>query len=97
LINGLAPTRRCTSCHDVTYQGSGFYPNITPDVDTGIGSWDEEDIKTAIRDGKNKDGKTLCATMERYPFSDAQLSDLAIYLQHLSPVKKKISGKCPSP
>lgn len=96
LINGLSSTRKCTSCHDVTYQGSGFYPNITPDVTTGIGSWDADDIKAAIRDGKDKDGKTLCATMERYAFSDAQLADLVIYLQHLTPVSKKITGKCPS-
>lgn len=96
LINGLSSTRKCTSCHDVTYQGSGFYPNITPDVATGIGSWGAEDIKAAIRDGKDKDGKTLCATMERYAFSEAELADLVTYLQHLTPVTKKISGKCPS-
>lgn len=96
LIDSLATVRRCTSCHDVTYKGSGFYPNITPDVETGIGSWDEEDIKTAIREGKDKDGKTLCATMERYDFTDAQLSDIAIYLKHLPPITKKITGKCPS-
>jgi len=96
LINGLEMTRRCTSCHDVSYQGSGFYPNITPDIDTGIGSWSAEEIKAAIHDGKDNDGKTLCATMERYPFNDAQLADLATYLQHLPPIKKKISAKCPS-
>ncbi|HET7539525.1 MAG TPA: c-type cytochrome [Polyangiaceae bacterium] len=97
LINGLETTRKCTSCHDVTYQGSGFYPNITPDVETGIGSWDENEIKIAIRDGKDKDGKTLCATMERYQFSDAELGDIAVYLKHLTPIKKKITGKCPVP
>jgi len=97
LIDGLEMTRKCTSCHDVTYQGSGFYPNITPDVDTGIGSWSADEIKAAIRDGKDKDGKTLCATMERFPFSEAELADIVVYLQHLPAVKKKISGKCPVP
>jgi len=92
LINGLEMTRKCTSCHDVTYQGSGFYPNITPDAETGIGSWSEEDIKVAIRDGKDIEGKTLCATMERYAFTEPQLSDLAIYLKHLTPVKKRSPG-----
>jgi hypothetical protein len=96
LISGLSNARKCTTCHDVSYQGAGFFPNITPDVTTGIGSWDEEDIKIAIRDGKDKDGVTLCATMERYAFTDEQLSDLAIFLKHLPPISKKISGKCPS-
>ena len=95
LIEGLESVRRCTTCHDVNYQGKGFYPNITPDVETGIGSWDAEDIKTAIHDGKDKDGETLCMTMERYDFTEAQLSDIAIYLQHLPAVSKKITVKCP--
>jgi hypothetical protein len=95
LIDDLSTNDKCTTCHDVTYQGSGFYPNLTPDVDTGIGSWTEEQIKVAIRDGKDKDGKTLCPTMQRYTFSDAELSDIVVYLQHLTPIKKKITGKCP--
>jgi len=95
LINSLSNARKCTTCHDVSYQGSGFFPNITPHVDNGIGSWDDEDIKVAIRDGKDKDGVTLCATMERYPFTDDQLTDLAIFLKHLPPKDKKITAKCP--
>jgi len=95
LIAGLGDTRKCTACHDVTYKGAGFYPNITPDVETGIGSWDTDAIKAAIRDGKDKDGKTLCATMERYTFTDAELSDIVVLLTHLTPVHNKISAKCP--
>jgi len=89
-------SQKCFSCHQGDYSGLGFYPNITPDMDTGIGSWSDEEIKTAIRDGKDNEGKTLCATMTRYDFTDAQLSDLVIYLKHLPPVKKKITVKCPS-
>jgi len=95
LIDGLSTVRKCTTCHQTDFGGSGFFANVTPDATTGIGSWDENDIKVAIRDGKDKDGKELCLTMERYPFSDAELSDLAIYLKHLAPVKRKISAKCP--
>ena len=95
LIKSLPANKTCTRCHDAKYQGIGFYPNITPDVATGIGSWNEEQINTAIRDGKDKDQQTLCATMERYPFNDDQLSDIAIFLKHLPPVNKKITAKCP--
>jgi len=97
LIDGIqADSQKCFTCHQKDYSGLGFYPNISPDIETGIGSWTDEEIKTAIRDGKDNDGKTLCATMTRYDFTDAQLSDLVIYLKHLAPVKKKISVKCPS-
>jgi hypothetical protein len=95
LIDGLSAVRKCTTCHQTDFGGSGFFANVTPDATTGIGSWDENDIKVAIRDGKDKDGNELCLTMERYPFSDAELSDLAIYLKHLAPVKRKINAKCP--
>jgi len=98
LINALPMDEKCTKCHDVTYQGSGFYPNITPDVDNGIGSWTLEDIKTAIREGKDKDQEALCMTMKRYiQFTDDELTDIAVFLKHLPPKPKKISNKCPSP
>jgi len=98
LINALPTDEKCTKCHDVTYQGSGFYPNITPDVDNGIGSWTLEDIKTAIREGKDKDQEALCMTMKRYiQFTDDELTDIAVFLKHLPPKPKKISNKCPSP
>ena len=96
LIEGLGSLRKCTACHDPSYKGAGFYPNITPDVETGIGSWTDDEIKAAISDGKDKDGKTLCATMERYTFTDAQVSDIVVFLKHLPAVSKTITAKCPS-
>jgi hypothetical protein len=95
LIAGLSEKTRCAYCHNTEFQGLGFYPNITPDEETGIGTWSDEQIKTAIRAGKDKDGVTLCATMERYPFTDDQVSDLVVFLKHLPPVVKKITAKCP--
>ncbi|MEI9939149.1 MAG: cytochrome c [Pseudomonadota bacterium] len=96
LIAALPEVDRCTACHDVTFQGAGFYPNITPDPTNGIGTWDISDIKTAIRDGKDKDGETLCTAMKRYTqFTDDELTDIAIFLQHLPAKTKKITAKCP--
>lgn len=38
-----------------------IYPaNITPDEETGIGSWTPQQVFNALRDGKDKDGNTLC-------------------------------------
>jgi hypothetical protein len=94
LIASLGKERTCPYCHDVSYSGGGFYRNITPDVATGIGSWTADEIKTAIHDGKDKDGKTLCKTMERYTFTDDQLTDIVVFLQHLKPITKKTTATC---
>lgn len=94
LIASLGKERTCTYCHDVSYSGGGFYRNITPDVATGIGSWTADEIKAAIRDGKDKDGKTLCKTMERFPFTDDEVSDIVVFLQHLKPISKKTTATC---
>ena len=50
-----------------------WVPNITPDVETGIGSWKDDEILRALRDGVAKDGHFLVPLM---PFSAYQhLSD----------------------
>ncbi len=36
--------------------GALFVPNITPDKDTGIGNWSEDDFVTAMREGIRPDG-----------------------------------------
>jgi len=95
LINSLSSVDKCTTCHQNDYSGSAFWPNITPDETTGIGGWTTDEIIAAIKDGKNKDGETLCSTMKRYTFTASQFSDLAIFLQNLPAVNHKITPKCP--
>src|SRR6478736_694433 len=86
LISDLSPPRRCTTCHDVTYRGSGFFPNITPDVATGIGSWDEDDIKVAIRDAQPQDRTKVWMIVRRQRLatasSDKVLKSAGISEQH---------------
>ena len=41
-------------------------PNITPDIETGIGAWSEAELITAIRDGIRPDGSLIGPPM---PFS----------------------------
>jgi mono/diheme cytochrome c family protein len=53
--------------------GSVWVPNITPDVETGIGSWKDDEILRVLRDGVAKDGHFLVPLM---PFPSYQhLSD----------------------
>ncbi len=95
LIAGLGTDSSCPTCHQKDYGGSAFWANITPDIDTGIGTWTDQQIKDAIHLGKDNEGNALCATMQHYAFTDDQLSDLVIFLRSLAPVSRKITIKCP--
>jgi hypothetical protein len=97
LISSLTPVaRQCPTCHQANYAGLGYWKNITPDPTTGIGgeAWTDDKIKRAIHDGLNADGSPLCTQMEHYQFTDAQLSDLVVFLRNLDPVVKNITLAC---
>lgn len=68
-----------------------FYPpNLTPDRETGLGSWTEADIVKAVRTGATPSGRTLVPIMP-YPsyakLTDADALALAAYLKSLKPIK----------
>lgn len=92
MIAGLAMP--CTACHQPNYAGAGHWPNITPDEDTGIGGWSDDDIKKAITQGIGIDGHVFCGDMVRFKFTDSELSDVVTFLHSLKPVSKTISTPC---
>ncbi|MDB4977592.1 MAG: putative diheme cytochrome c-553 [Myxococcaceae bacterium] len=92
----LTKTNICTSCHQADYAGLGFYPNITPDPDTGIGDWTDQQIKDAVTKGVDDEGKDLCALMQRYKFTATQQNDLVAFLRSLPAVNKDITDECPA-
>lgn len=68
----LAEAADCEACHTVdggtpfaggrpfdTEFGTLYAPNITPDEETGIGSWSDADFLRAMHEGIGKDGKNL--------------------------------------
>jgi mono/diheme cytochrome c family protein len=67
--------------------------NITPDVDTGIGAWSDDDFVSALQQGKAKDGVRLYPAMP-YPYFAKMSRDdiLAIraYLDTLEPVHRAV-------
>ena len=91
----LAELNQCVTCHQANYAGFTVFPNITPDVETGIGSWTDEQIVAALRDGKDADGASLCSTMQRYSFTDAQAADVVAFLRGLPAVSNAITLDCP--
>ncbi|WP_277183119.1 cytochrome c [Caballeronia sp. BR00000012568055] len=101
----LSKAGDCVACHTAprgkplagglpmtTPLGAIYTTNITPDPDTGIGKYTEEDFARALREGVAKDGHNLYPAMP-YP-SYAKINDedmhalYAYFLHGVSPVKQ---------
>ena len=68
-------------------------PNITPDKETGAGSWTDDMFARAIREGIGHDGRALAKEMWWTSFrdlSDEDLASVVVYLRTLAPVKNKL-------
>jgi mono/diheme cytochrome c family protein len=99
----LATAGNCVSCHThpggqlfagglefVTPFGTLYSTNITPDPETGIGKWTEQEFVTALRSGVRPDGEHLYPAFPYTAFtklSDADARALFVYLKTLSPVR----------
>ena len=67
-------------------------PNITPDVDTGIGKWSDADIVRALRQGRRPNGSRIGGMpFELYRhISDRDALAIAAYLRSLRPVRNQV-------
>jgi mono/diheme cytochrome c family protein len=86
-------------------EGSGFdysswgypgqvAPNITPDGDTGAGSWTDDMLARAIREGVAHDGHLLDPAAMPYEFyrsmSDEDLASIVAYLRSIPPFRNAL-------
>jgi len=73
-----------------------FYPrNLTPDPETGLGTWSAEEIIHAVRTGERPDGRILAPVMPYHSYSvltDDDAAALAAYLKSLPPVSHEVPG-----
>jgi len=101
----LAKAGDCIACHTAprgkpmagglpmaTPLGAIYTTNITPDPDTGIGRYSQDDFSRAVREGVAKDGHNLYPAMP-YPsyakINDADMQALYAYFMHgVSPVRQ---------
>lgn len=68
-------------------------PNITPDRETGAGTWPDDALARAIREGVGHDGRTLHPQMWYRSFrrlSDADVAAVVVYLRSLPPVRRPL-------
>ena len=70
-----------------------FAGNITPDMETGIGTWSEEQFITAVTAGVLPDGSVLTTHMPYayYKFwSPEDLKAVYAYLQTVAPIRRTV-------
>lgn len=75
--------------------GIFYAPNLTPDNETGLGTWTEAEIVTAITTGRRPDGRILAPIMPVKWFKSLKPDDaaaIAAYLKSLPPVSHKVPG-----
>jgi mono/diheme cytochrome c family protein len=98
----LTEAADCAACHTATggvpYAGGRefrtpfgtlYSPNLTADMQTGIGTWSEADFRRAVHKGIAKDGSRLYPAFpyESYTFlTDDDVSAIRAYLFSLAPV-----------
>ena len=69
--------------------------NLTPDQETGLGSWTREQIVKALTTGVRPDGRVLAPVMPYAAYAQMTREDalaIAAYLQSLPPVKREVPG-----
>lgn len=100
----LARAGNCMACHTgrggapyaggrtiQTPFGAIYSSNITPDKDTGIGTWTADDFWRALHNGKSKDGKLLYPAFPYPNYTKVTRADadaLFAYLRTLPPVSQ---------
>jgi mono/diheme cytochrome c family protein len=70
-------------------------PNLTPDKETGLGSWTNEQIEKALTTGERPDGRILAPIMPWRALASLTKPDLAAlvaYLRSLPPIANKVPG-----
>jgi mono/diheme cytochrome c family protein len=87
------PVAGSTIGHEVPGLGVFFAPNLTPEAETGLGTWSEDDIILAVRSGLRPDGRELALAMPWRSYAaltDADAAALAAYLKSLEPIRFEV-------
>jgi mono/diheme cytochrome c family protein len=98
----LAITADCISCHTVPDAGKPFAggraietpfgnivsPNITPDRDTGIGAWTDDEFDDAVRNGIRPNGARLYPAMPFTAYTKMSRADVLAIRAYLKTVER---------
>ena len=78
--------------------GVSYARNLTPDLETGLGTWTNVEIERALRSGVRKDGTPILPPMPWPSLSRLTPDDmgsLIAYLKSLPPIKHKVPTDVP--
>jgi len=70
-----------------------FTRNLTPDKETGLGNWTDEQVKLAVKTGVKNDGTVLFPVMPYHVYNgmaDADLDAVIAYLRSIQAVRDQI-------
>ena len=73
--------------------GTVYAKNITPDAETGIGTWTDDEVLRAITQGIAKNGDTLFPIMPYANYNrmaKQDLLDIIAYIRTFKPIKNKV-------
>lgn len=85
----IEATKGAGGLYDLADGTSIAAPNLTPDNETGIGTWTDDMLARAIREGVGHDGRVLHPAMDYGSFrriSDEDLAAVIVFLRSRSPV-----------
>ena len=71
-----------------------YAPNITQDIETGIGAWSDEEIMRAIREGIRPNGKIIGPPMPVLSYrgmSDFDVRAIVAYLRTVPPIRNVVA------
>jgi mono/diheme cytochrome c family protein len=75
--------------------GTFYGPNLTPDKETGLGSWTNAQVTAVLRTGVRPDGRVLAPIMPWRALAvltDQDAGAMVAYLRSLPPVANKVPG-----
>lgn len=73
--------------------GVVYPPNITPDIDTGIGGWSDQQLFDAITTGKDRFGGRLGVVMPWQGYrllKDSDVAAIVSYLRNIEPANHRV-------
>ena len=79
-----------------TPYGSLSSPNITPDKDTGIGGWSDDDFYRALHDGIGRNGEYLYPVMPYPSYTKMTREDVLAVKNYLFSLKPVFAPRAPS-
>jgi mono/diheme cytochrome c family protein len=93
----IVADQQCDSCHQANLSGGMLVngvrsANITPDVATGVGTWTDANLDSAIRTGIDDAGLPLSTEMPRFTLDDGAIGALIAYLHSVPPVVNDVSA-----